>query len=736
MRPLRPFRSLLLAGLPLLSLPQAVAQDQGANDEYITAHGQSTGLNARPAIGGRLGLSLQHNPASIAVIDQKIISQRGYAQAEQAADFAPGVTSGGSPGNPAQLMMRGFSGNQILILRDGFYFGPTTMVNRPLNTFNLEAVEVLKGPSSVLYGQGAVGGTVDMRTRSPDPDHAHLDTLVSYGSFNTWNAGIGGSIPLSPTLAIRSDFSRTSSDGYVKGADPHSNDWTTTLLWHPSHNFSARLGMDYLTDELSTYYGAPLVSGSAVQDAAGGLLHSSSGLVVSKASLWRNYNVANPRASSVNATPTLHLNWILNDRLTLHDKAYFSYAKRRWDNAETYSYIGSEGAVDASNAPIEPGRIGRDRFYVYQNQHQVGDTIDARFDSSFFGLKNRLVIGGDAYYLRFIRNRGFPDASYADSVSLTDPEGGALGNFAGEYPYRKSPTTLIDAGLFLEDTLSLTRTLRLIGGFRYDWLSLDRQNYNQNGQFNAATSFKGHYNPANFRIGPVYDILPNVSLYGVYTTAEDPPGSNLFLANKGQFSRLSHSRQGEIGVKASALSGRLVTTLSLFDIRRTRVLVQTGQDSVSTAGSQHSRGVEGQADWRLDRHWSLSGNVAYTDAHYGTFYPDAATDASGNQVPNVPAVTANLWAVWSSALDLPVDLGAGMRYVSARKGDFANTLSLKDYALVNVFAGWHIRRGFTLYGRIDNLANKHFVQWADTSYPSEVLIGAPRSFSISMQAGF
>ncbi|GAB6853995.1 TonB-dependent receptor [Asaia astilbis] len=735
MRPSRPLKSLLLAGLPLLSFP-AIAQDQSAADEYITAHGQSTGLNATPAIGGKLGLTIQHSPASISVIDQKLISTRGYAQAEQAADSASGVTSGGSPGNPAQLMMRGFGGNQILVLRDGFYFGPTTMVNRPLNAFNLEAVEVLKGPSSVLYGQGAVGGTVDMRTRSPDLEHAHLDALVSYGSFNSWNAGIGGSVPLSKTLALRSDFSRTSSDGYVSGANPHSNDWTTTLLWRPSPRFSAQLGMDYLTDNLSTYYGTPLVPGSAVQDPAGGLLQSSKNFVVSRSSLWRTYNVANPRASSVNATPTLRLTWTLKDHITLHDKAYFVYAKRRWDNAEAYTYIGETGQIDASGASIAPGRIGRDRFYVYQNQHQVGDSVDARVDSVFRGLKNRFVIGGDAYYLRFVRNRGFPDATYADSVSLTSPEGGALGTFEGEIPYRKSPTTMVDAGLFLEDTLSLTPRLRLVGGFRYDWLSLDRQNYNQSGQFNTSTSFKGHYNPANFRIGPVYDILPELSVYGVYTTAEDPPGSNLFIANKGQFSRLSQSRQGEIGLKACALSGRLVTTLSLFDIRRSRVLVQTGQDSVSTAGSQRSRGVEAEADWRLDRHWSLSGNVAYTDAHYGTFYPDASTDASGHQVPNVPAVTANFWAIWSSALDLPVDLGTGMRYVSARQGDFANTLTLKDYALVNVFAGWHLRKGMTLYGRIDNIGDKHFVQWADTSYPSEVLIGTPRAFSISLQAGF
>lgn len=125
-----------------------------------------------------------------------------------------------------------------------------------------------------------------------------------------------------------------------------------------------------------------------------------------------------------------------------------------------------------------------------------------------------------------------------------------------------------------------------------------------------------------------------------------------------------------------------------------------------------------------------------TYSRYGSFHPSAALNASGNQVPNVPAVTANLWGIWSRVADLPLDLGAGLRYVSARKGDYANTLSLKDYALVNVFAGWHAYKGVTVYGRIDNIGNKHFVQWADTSYPGQILLGAPRSFSISVQAGF
>jgi iron complex outermembrane receptor protein len=362
--------------------------------------------------------------------------------------------------------------------------------------------------------------------------------------------------------------------------------------------------------------------------------------------------------------------------------------------------------------------------------------MDGQFDFRVFGMKNRLVVGGDAYYVRLIRNRGFPSSDYADSVSLADPERTSTGSFTGEYPYTKSPTTMVDAGIFMEDVLTIRDNLRVVGGFRYDWLKLDRQNYRQNGTFNAGTSFKGTYHPANFRIGPVYDLTDNISLYGVYTTAEDPPGSNIFLVNKGQFSQLSRSRQGEIGAKGSFWKGHLTSTLSLYDIRRTRVLVATGVDTVATAGVQKSRGVEWQGDLTLGKHWNLSGNVAYTWSRYGSFYPSATVNASGNEVPNVPAVTANLWGVWSRIADLPVDLGAGMRYVSARKGDYANTLILKDYALVNLFAAWHAYRGVTVYGRIDNVGNKHFIQWADTSYPSEVMLGAPRSFSISLQAGF
>lgn len=715
---------------------QSLAPPPPARDETIETVGRHQRLRATVAVGGRLGLSLQHSPATIDIIQRSVMLERGYTHAEDAADSAPGVSSGGSPGNPAQLLMRGFTGDQILMLRDGIYYGPTTTVNRPQNTFNLESLQIIKGPSSVIYGQGAVGGTVDMTTRDPALDAAHANALVSYGSFNTWNAGIGGSLPLTKTLAIRADFSRTSSDGYVKGADPHSNDLTVALLWKPSNTFTARLGMDYLTDQLSTYYGTPLVPTAQTGPPAHGLLQSTQGLGVARASLWRYYNVRDPRAASTNATPTLRLSWQPRSDMAFTNKSYFVYAKRRWDNAEAYTYIGGPGSADASGNPIAPGRIGRDRFYVYQNQHQVGDTLYGQFDQHLGSIRNRVVVGGDAYYIRFIRNRGFPDASYADSVSLVSPEGGALGAFSGELPYRKSPTTLRDAAVFFEDVLTFHDNLRLVSGYRYDWLYLDRQNYAQNGAFLPGSSFTGHYNPSNFRIGPVWDLAPNLSLYGTFTTAEDPPGSSLFLANRGQFTRLARTRQGEIGLKGSFWQDRVTTTLALYDIRRSHILVATGPDTVAQGGAQVSRGIELQSDLTPMHNFRISGNVAYTYSRYRNFFPYAGVNASNNQVPDVPSVTTNLWGTWSHVAGLPADLGAGLRYVSQRKGDYANTLTLDRYALANVFAAWHFQKHVTVYGRIDNLANKHYIQWADVSYPSEVLLGAPRSFSISVQAGF
>ncbi len=111
--------------------------------------------------GSRLNLSAKDTPATLDVITSDTMQTRGFLTVEEAADSMPGVTSGGTPGDLSDFHIRGFSDPQITLLHNGIYVGPSTMINRPQNSFNIESVEILKGPASVLYGQGAIGGAVN-----------------------------------------------------------------------------------------------------------------------------------------------------------------------------------------------------------------------------------------------------------------------------------------------------------------------------------------------------------------------------------------------------------------------------------------------------------------------------------------------------------------------------------------------------------------------------------------------
>ncbi len=143
-----------------------------------------------------------------------------------------GVNSGENPGAPSAFSMRGFTDNQITSLRDGLQIGPASMVMRPQNAFNLERVEVLKGPASVLYGDGAIAGTINAITKKPRLDAAgQLRIARVLWALRQLPArrGLGGL--LGDTAAYRLDASRTASDGWVDRTSSNSNNVTAAALW-------------------------------------------------------------------------------------------------------------------------------------------------------------------------------------------------------------------------------------------------------------------------------------------------------------------------------------------------------------------------------------------------------------------------------------------------------------------------------------------------------------------------
>jgi iron complex outermembrane receptor protein len=713
-----------LAALALGTATTAHAQEAAPGAEtaeggQITVTGwRLRGLDTVVPTASRLDLSIRDTPATLDRITADEMLTRGFRTVEEATVSLPGITSGGSPGDPSLFSMRGFTGEQITILHNGLYLGPANMINRPGNTFNIASIDVLKGPASVLYGQGAVGGAVNIVNKSPDLARSSGQALASYGSFDTVSLGLGGNAVLSDTLAARADVSYHRTDGYVDDAGSNSFNATGALLFRPSSDLSVELSVDYLRDDLSTYYGTPLLPTAFAQDPIGGILSAGSGYAIDRRTRFTNYNVADSKAHSWQVWPRLVVTWSPSDAVTLSNTAYYFHAERQWINAENFVFN------------PDTSRIDRDRFFVFHNQDLVGDQASATFRHSLFGLANKLVVGIDYNHLDFRRSRGFPDG---DSVDLLDPTPGRFGKLVE----RLSPTRWDQAALFAEDALDLTPTLKLVTGIRAERLYLTRDNYGPAGDFQAASSFTRTYKPFNWRAGLVYDVTPNVTAYASYSTGKDPVGSNIFLVNAGENFGLASSRQLEAGLKADLLDGRGSVTLAAYAIKRSHILTQVAVDTVSNIGSQKSRGLELSGEFKVAQNWAVTASGTYVDAEYGDFTDlNYGIVATGNRPPNVPAWTGNLWTSVQHIAGLPLEAGGGVKYVGKRYGNTANDLVLKPYATGILYATYALSSKLSLTGRINNVWDKTFVQWADIYYPNQVMLGEPRRAEVSILARF
>jgi iron complex outermembrane receptor protein len=102
----------------------------------------------------------------------------------------------------------------------------------------------------------------------------------------------------------------------------------------------------------------------------------------------------------------------------------------------------------------------------------------------------------------------------------------------------------------------------------------------------------------------------------------------------------------------------------------------------------------------------------------------------------VPKWTANLWSNFPHVGGLPIDLGVGVRYIGDRYGNNSNTLVLKKYAVVDLYAIYHVTPNFSISARVLNVFDKAYAQWADINYPSEVILGAPRTYQLEARVVF
>src|SRR5690606_24585578 len=208
----RPAPIVAALALALSSFSGAHADTARLEPVSISASSDS-GERPTPPAASRLGLSARELPSTVEVIDRASIDTLGLRNLIELYRSAPGVTAGNIPGSPASVAMRGFG--DVGYLFDGVRAAEPALISRNLDTWNIERVEILKGPASVIQGTGALGGTINIVPRQPSLAGPRYDAALSLGSHDSTRLGVGANQVLTPSTALRADISHTRSNGYI-----------------------------------------------------------------------------------------------------------------------------------------------------------------------------------------------------------------------------------------------------------------------------------------------------------------------------------------------------------------------------------------------------------------------------------------------------------------------------------------------------------------------------------------
>jgi iron complex outermembrane receptor protein len=686
--------------------------------------------NAVAESASRLGLTVRETPATVEVISAETIREQGYRTVSDVAQGAVGVTAGDNPAEPSAFSMRGFTNSQINTLYNGIKIGPQNMTSRIMDTANLEAVEILKGPASLISGEGAAGGAVNLVTKQPHSGPVQNEADFSYDSLNSFRAhyGSGGSTDVRG-LDYRFDISRSSLNGFADDTNTKTLDVSGQLNYRISDSLKVWGAIEYREDRSKAYWGAPLVpvaySGShATAGIVSGTYVASNGsnlgpITIDGRTFNTNYNVLDNRNVAQEVWLRGGFELKLAPDLTLKSQAYAYGAERSWFNNEVEAFNTATNTVD------------RSRFYVAHSQRLVGNITDLTWDANIAGFDNRLVTTVSSSYLDFVRPgaANFP----GDSVDLVDPNRG----FYGLLTTQQQTARIDNEALSFEDRLKLTRSFALVGGVRIERIGLDRNSTDVNGLEKASFPFMKDWAPVTGRIGYTWEAVPGLTFFSQYATGADISANNIFLLGPTQKLDLTTARTYETGVKHVLWDNRAEWSFSAYDIVRKNVYAAAGGMTLNIAGRQESKGVELAGSIRPIEPLRLWGNIAYVDARYAD-YDFVGGSFSGNTPPNVPRIVANAGASWRFRTSWPIELGIVGRHVGDRTNSDANTVTMNAYTVGDVYAFVDIPK--TLFHAVDqarltfrvrNFTDKRYAIWGDPFYPDQILFGAPRTYEVS-----
>lgn len=695
-------RSVLLVSASLSLFSQAMAQGnspqvlgpivvKGASDSSDEMNAKTTRSATKTLI------PVLETPQSITIVTRKQIDEQNPQSVKEALRYTAGVLERNNYSlRMDQVMLRGF--NHTVSYLDGLNFPGGQNYTKPsIDPFFLDHIEVLKGPSAVLYGQISPGGLVNQVSREPS-DVQSSELRVEGGNHGRFQTGLASAGPLTSDGAWQysvSALGRTSGTFYDQQVREKRFGIAPSLKWAPNPNTSL------------------VIFGFYQRDPEGGLFHSTYPTFLAPENLrpylGQKLNIGDPSYDAFQRTQYgtgYRFEHRFNDKVTLRSNFRYSSVDVSMRGIQLRGPITPEGNIPRQ-AAYGPGDT---QGFSLDNQAEF------RFDTGV--AKHTMLVGVD---LQRAHNNGkFQVTMNVPDINVIHPVYGQ--KITGPFmTFTDSKQSLRQTGVYLQDQLEFQR-LRAVLGVRHDWTGQDSENLINN------TSSDQSSNVTSYRAGLLYAFDNGIAPYASYSTSFEP---QMGLDKNDDPLRPVTGRQYEVGVKYQPGAIDVLFTLSAFDIRQNHVVRADPSTWKNVQQDQiHSRGLEFEARGNVTRNLDIIGALSLLDT---TVSKSINTSIIGNRPQELPRYYGSLWANYrfDQAALAGLIIGGGIRFVGSSYADDANQIESKGYTLLDASVKYDFGtkflklKGLTGTLNVTNLLNKKY--YVSCSYDIYCQYGNDRS---------
>ncbi len=619
---------------------------------------------------------LLDTPQTVTVISKDVMQEQGATTLRDVLKNVPGLTiTAGEGGNPAgdNLTLRGFSARN-----DIFIDGVRDLSPQSRDPFNLEQVDVVKGPGSVYTGRGSTGGSINLLNKTPGLKRAFGGTL-DFATDSTRRATADINLPLASSVGFRLNLLAHHSG--VAGRDVVKFDrWGVAPSLTLGLGKPTRLTVSYykLNQNNISDYGIPWVP------------VTNNALVQFRdrpAPVPRNtfYGLRNRDFEKLNSDlVTLKFEHDFNDAMSLRNQLRYSNSSR--DSIATPPRFANNNST-AINREL---RSWQTEDKVWDNQTD----LLARFNTG--GVEHALVTGVD-----FTRENNVRNTRTAPNMLTTlfnpNPDD------AFTHPITLSPITgdvsANSQALYLFDTAKLGRKWELNGGLRWDRFAAD-------GITTTATPVSRVDRMLSVRAGAVFKPLPQGAVYASYGTSLNPSLEGLSYNTANMVIDPEKTYTVEVGSKWDFFGGRMLLSSAVFRVEKQNARtpgVLPGDPPQVLQGKQRVDGLELSVEGNITREWQLLAGYTFLDS---TTVESNVPAEIGKQLVNTPPNSFNVWTTYR--LPSGFHFGGGARFVGRRFGNTINTRFVDAYWTFDLMASYPLTNHVDLKLNLYNLTDKFY----------------------------